>query len=926
MNFSYSLPAMLIGAAVVVVQPQIAVALTPAEVSAIGKEFTVRIDGDGLGSGVIFERKGDKYYVVTNRHVVYKDGRYEIQTQDGSRYPVYYSQELPGLDLVVLEFKSNKSYRIAELGNSDQMREGITVYVVGWAAPLLGIDERSYQITDGIIRSRLQKPNDGYALVYNNEAIPGMSGGPMLDENGRVVGINGRATPQSDTGTVLRLGIPIKTFLAARNNLRPPTGSSPTTTQEPGARKTPTNARQANARETPTAARRPSAEEFISLGGSKANKQDYRGAIANYNQALQINPNNPDAYFQRGVAHYQLGNKQATIKDFNQVLRLTPKNPLAYLIRGSVRGELKDYQGAIKDLNQGISLNPNNHFIYYSRGFVRNSMGDTKGAIADYDQVIRLKPDYADAYKERGNVRYNLKDYQGAVADYNQALSYLEFSGIGAQIGSNEQNKGLIITGIVENSPASKGGVKAGDQILAIDGESTLNKSEEELNLLINNRIRGKAGTQVTLRIRREGRNDFAVRLTRSQITNPESTIVYSQRGLSRVQLGDNQGAIADSSEAIQRNPNYAEAYAVRGIARYGQGDKPKGIEDLQKAADLFRQQGRRGEYQEVLDAIRKVQNTASASQPATTSNQEDNQSAFAASNQAIQRNPNDATAYFNRAVARYNQGDKQAAFEDLNQATRLNPRYSQAWYSRGWVLGELKRNEEAITSYDRAIQANNEWGNSSLADAYLNRAIARSDRGDSRRAIADFDQVIRLNPKNAVAYALRGLNHQRRGKNQAAIADFNQAIRLDPNNALAYAVRGLTYHLQGDYQGALAAYEKAVAQDAKLLVTVNNIGLIKYELGDVEGAIRQWQASVNTDSKSAEPQLALAVALYTKGDRERGLAMAEAALRLDNSFADLEFLKKNLWGDRLRADAQKLLETPRIRAIPSRTSGVQSR
>lgn len=882
MNFARSLPAILVGAAVMLVKPEVVLSLTPVEVNNIAQTVTVRIDGDGIGSGVIFERKGETYFVLTNRHVVSKDGRYEIHTKDGGSYPVYYSKELPGLDLAVLQFNSNKNYPIASLGDSDQINEGMTVYVVGWADRLPGIDERSYQFTDGSIRSRLKKPDEGYALVYNNEAIPGMSGGPVLDENGRLVGINGRATPPEEkTGTVLRLGIPINTFLAARNNLQPVAGSSPTTTPKPGVKPVAT-AGQSNTREKPTATRQRSAEDLISLGGAKADKGDYKGAIANYNQALQINPNNPDAYYRRGAAHNELKDYRAAFKDFEQVIRFTPKNAIAYAYRGFVRAQLKDYQGALADSDKAISLSddPNSRTSglgYVVRGTAHFALENYKQALADFNQVIKLLPNQYEPYSVRGLLYVTLKEYKLAIADYNKALSFSEFSGIGIRF-DDEQNQGLIITQVIDNSPASNGGVKIGDRILAINGKPTLKMKVEDASKL----VRGQEGTQVTLRIKRQGRSDFNLKLNRILISDPKSAEIYQNRAIARAGLQDKQGAIAD----------------------------------LQKAADLYQRQGKTAESQTVLNALRELQNTSSTSQPATPSNQADPQTIIATANEAIVRNPKDANAYARRAYGRYQQGDKQKALEDLNQATRFNPKHSLAWAFRGEVLRDLGRNEEAITANSRAIEANSEWGSTKIADAYLNRANLYSDRGDYRRAIADYDQVVRLNPKNAVAYALRGLNHQRRGNNQAAIKDFNSAVRIDPNNAIAYLARGFSYHFQGDYQGALAAYEKATVQDAKLLAAVNNLGLIKYELQDIEGAIRQFQASIDIDSKSAEPQLALATALYVKGDRKQAIELAQAALRLDKRFADLEFLKKNLWGDRIIADVQKLLQNPQIRAI----------
>ncbi|WP_337884006.1 tetratricopeptide repeat-containing serine protease family protein [Fischerella thermalis] len=422
MNFGRYLPAVLMGATVVVVQPQVALGLTATQVSNLAKEFTVLIGGDGVGSGVIFDRQGDTYYVLTNQHVVANDGRYEIQTPDNSRYPVYRSQELPGLDLAIVQFNSNKNYRVANLGNSDQIQEGMTVYVVGWADVLPGItSERTYQFTEGKIRTRLQKSEDGYGLVYNNEAIPGMSGGPVLDEQGRVVGINGRAdTEVRKDGTLvasLRLGIPINTFLAARKN-----SPSTNTPQKPA-----TNV--ATSRTTPVTSRKITAEGLISSGGAKAKRGDYQGAISDYNQALQLSPNNSDAFYQRGVANHKQKNYQAALEDFNQVIRLSPKNAFAYAFRGHLRLQLGDFKGANADGNQAIRLEPNSGYGYLVRGAGRFFLKEQQGAFADFDHSIKLLPDQPNVYIVRAVARRFTGDKQGALADYQKAAALFKQQG-----------------------------------------------------------------------------------------------------------------------------------------------------------------------------------------------------------------------------------------------------------------------------------------------------------------------------------------------------------------------------------------------------------------------------------------------------------------------------------------------------------------
>ncbi|EDX72283.1 tetratricopeptide repeat domain protein [Coleofasciculus chthonoplastes PCC 7420] len=367
-QFPYHIPAALIGTAIVLVQPQLAVALSKDEVNAIAKEITVKISGENNGSGIIFEREGNTYYVLTNRHVIYQPGRYEIETPDGEIYPVYYSEEVPGLDAVVLRFESDKTYPTADLGNSDQMTEATTIYVVGWADVLPGTNERTYQFTRGQITSRLTNPDDGYSLIYTNPTIPGTSGGPMLDEKGRVVGINGRAEIEPNTQRVFSFGIPINTFLVARNDLE-------------------------QIDSTPVVAQEPTAQNLISLAGIKTEKGNYQEAIADLTQALRLSPNNPEAYYRRGNAYVELENYQAAIEDLNQVLRLNPDNAVAYFSRGYSRDELGDYQGAIADYNQAIKLNP-------------------EYADAYYDQALEDFRKAAEIYQQEGNREWYQKAQQ----------------------------------------------------------------------------------------------------------------------------------------------------------------------------------------------------------------------------------------------------------------------------------------------------------------------------------------------------------------------------------------------------------------------------------------------------------------------------------------------------------------------------------
>ncbi len=181
--------------------------------------------------------------------------------------------------------------------------------------------------------------------------------------------------------------------------------------------------------------------------------------------------------------------------------------------------------------------------------------------------------------------------------------------------------------------------------------------------------------------------------------------------------------------------------------------------------------------------------------------------------------------------------------------------------------------------------------------------------------AIVALKQAQTLDPKNsAVLFALGSASFQK--QDYAGSVNYLQAgLKIKPNVPGALFDLGNAYLMLKQSNEAIASFEKAVAQDKTFWPAINNIGLIHYEQGDVEAALKRWKQALEIDAKAAEPQLAVAAAVYKQGDRERGLALGEQAIKLDSRYADLKFLKENLWGDRLLKDAQSLLETPRLRA-----------
>jgi len=97
-------------------------------------------------------------------------------------------------------------------------------------------------------------------------------------------------------------------------------------------------------------------------------------------------------------------------------------------------------------------------------------------------------------------------------------------------------------------------------------------------------------------------------------------------------------------------------------------------------------------------------------------------------------------------------------------------------------------------------------------AAAYINRDIAYAGKKDYDRAIADFNEAIRLNPSLASAYNNRGSAVQDKGDYDRAIADYSEAIRLNPSYAVAYSNRGNLFEARGRRTEAIADFRQALA------------------------------------------------------------------------------------------------------------------
>jgi Flp pilus assembly protein TadD len=165
------------------------------------------------------------------------------------------------------------------------------------------------------------------------------------------------------------------------------------------------------------------ADAYNDLCARKYDLKDYRGAIANCNKAIMINPRHSAAYYNRANAKGELSDIEGAMADYGTAIEINPKDFAAYTNRGGIKYESKDFDGAISDFSKAVEINPNNANAFSNRCNSKIELEDYAGAIADCSMAIKINPKQANAYNNRGQAKYALGARNGACDDMKKAAS-----------------------------------------------------------------------------------------------------------------------------------------------------------------------------------------------------------------------------------------------------------------------------------------------------------------------------------------------------------------------------------------------------------------------------------------------------------------------------------------------------------------------
>jgi tetratricopeptide (TPR) repeat protein len=336
------------------------------------------------------------------------------------------------------------------------------------------------------------------------------------------------------------------------------------------------------------------AGDYNNRGVTQADLQQYERALADYDRAIALDPNDATAYSNRGNTHHALQQYAQALADFDRALVLDFNYATAYYNRGNTHHALQQYAQALANYDQAIALDPDDVKAYYNRGVTHKALQQYERALADFDLAVALAPNHVKAYYNRGITHAALQQYAQALADYGRAIA------LDPNDAKAYYNRGITHAALQQYAQA----LADYDRAVALDPNlaqaycnrgnthaalhqyaQALSDYDRAIELAPNDAKayfnRGNAHDDLQQYDRALADYDWAIALA------PDDSSTYVNRGSTHQALHQNERALADFDRAIELDPNNAKTYFNRAIVHADLQQNQRALADLGRAIEL---------------------------------------------------------------------------------------------------------------------------------------------------------------------------------------------------------------------------------------------------------------------------------------------------------------------------------------------------
>lgn len=313
-------------------------------------------------------------------------------------------------------------------------------------------------------------------------------------------------------------------------------------------------------------------------------------AVADYDRAISLNPNDPSLWAAQAMVLEQLSQFNEALTSYDRAVQLSPKSSLALVGRCTMLNVLSQYEKALEACNQAIQGDGVWQAVGAAQAWNQRSkaltgLGKYEDALASSSRATGIKPDYAEAWSDRSVVLWYLQQYDEAIAATREAI----------RLNPNYARAWLNQAAILRTLKQFSEALAAYDMALKLDPTNSDGWANRSAVLW---RLKQYPAAIASA--------DKAIQF------NPRSFQGWHNRGVVLLELGKNADALAAYERAVAINPKSPEALTGKGIALFRLKQYPAAIVALQASLALNAEQPI---AQEALKTAQQNQQKQSATQ-----------------------------------------------------------------------------------------------------------------------------------------------------------------------------------------------------------------------------------------------------------------------------------------------------------------------
>lgn len=440
---------------------------------------------------------------------------------------------------------------------------------------------------------------------------------------------------------------------------------------------------------------------------------DQKGALEDYNKAIELNQTNANYFINRGLLNYYAKHYRDALSDYDKAIELNPYSQISLFNRALLRAEVGDLNNAIEDLNDVLKINPDYDEALFKRALLFSELNYWQEAEDDYSLLIQRYPYFIPAYYGRHQVRQQLG---------KNKLAYLDLEKIDEIEKNKEKIKKDTITTTAQyaemetikdkikefnNTNGNDFAKSKYENVLRGAVQNQFSNIVNERNFVLSYYSEKSPLTQIEHfypMISEINKMDILpgeLKLTNKEISLTTPLIIYHTQSLDQF------------SYLIQQNENNPYLYLGRGIDYTLVQDFNSAIDDFSKAI--------------LLDSELSLAYFCRA-------NVRYKQLEFQIN---AYENENKLDKKENLPINKKYAYDFELIIRDYDKTLSLTPDFDVAWFNKANILGEQKNFEDAIFHYTKAIEINPEF-----AHAYFNRGLMLFFVGKTNEGLADLSKA----------------------------------------------------------------------------------------------------------------------------------------------------------------------------------------